>query len=206
MNTLGETIKRYREQKGMDAVALARECNISQGYVSMIESGDRNPSGKVLRKIAEVLDISIHDLTNLTNKLTNDDELYIDGDNTAVYSESKSILDEYQRNVDLDKDIAFYIVPDKRDKVFADIMIKSEKFTTYIEVKTKINHEAKDSLNARNVNNMLGASVEMALAELINENKESFFEKVDSYNYKQREILREQVELLKFLELSINKS
>lgn len=57
--TVGERIRRLREEKGMSQRDMARLTKgVSEGYVSKIETGDREPSIKALREIARVLDVN----------------------------------------------------------------------------------------------------------------------------------------------------
>lgn len=41
---------------------LAEKLNVTQGMISMIESGDRNPSLEVLVRLANVLGVTVDDL------------------------------------------------------------------------------------------------------------------------------------------------
>lgn len=50
-------LKAIRKSKGIRQSDLAQAANISQSLVVMIEQGDRKPSVKTAKKIAEVLDI-----------------------------------------------------------------------------------------------------------------------------------------------------
>ena len=61
--SLGERIKQRREEKGLAAVALARQAEVSKGYLSEIESGGATrPSGVVLFRIATALGTTVADL------------------------------------------------------------------------------------------------------------------------------------------------
>ena len=46
----------------MSSLTLALEANINKNYLSDLENGKRNPSLKVLRKIAIALDIDLSEL------------------------------------------------------------------------------------------------------------------------------------------------
>jgi len=60
---LGERIKKRRKERGLIAAELARQAEISKGYLSEIESGQASrPSGTVLFRIATALGTSIADL------------------------------------------------------------------------------------------------------------------------------------------------
>ncbi|HET8729231.1 MAG TPA: helix-turn-helix transcriptional regulator [Alphaproteobacteria bacterium] len=55
-------IKVWREHRGLTQQALADQVGISKPYLSQIETGKRNPTAKVLRPLAEVLQVDIDDL------------------------------------------------------------------------------------------------------------------------------------------------
>ncbi len=64
---LADRIKQRREEKNLSAAELARQANISKGYLSEIENvkGDKNaprPSGDVLYRLATVLGTTVADL------------------------------------------------------------------------------------------------------------------------------------------------
>ena len=59
---LGKRIAYLRKQKKMSSLTLALEANINKNYLSDLENGKRNPSLKVLRKIAIALDIDLSEL------------------------------------------------------------------------------------------------------------------------------------------------
>jgi transcriptional regulator with XRE-family HTH domain len=53
-------IKRLREGRGLTQVQLARKTGVSQGYLTMIETGARkNPSLPVLKRIAKALGVPV---------------------------------------------------------------------------------------------------------------------------------------------------
>ncbi|MHB0976161.1 MAG: helix-turn-helix domain-containing protein [Candidatus Aquicultorales bacterium] len=54
---LGELIKNLREERKLSKKKLAREALISDAYLIQIERGDRNPSEKVLRRLALALNV-----------------------------------------------------------------------------------------------------------------------------------------------------
>jgi XRE family transcriptional regulator, master regulator for biofilm formation len=60
---VGEALKRYREERGMTINELSHLAGISKSYISSIERGlQKNPSIKVLQKLADTLDISLSQL------------------------------------------------------------------------------------------------------------------------------------------------
>jgi transcriptional regulator with XRE-family HTH domain len=52
---LGKTIRILREACGMSLTDLARKTKISKPFLSLVESGKRNPSLIVIRRIAKAL-------------------------------------------------------------------------------------------------------------------------------------------------------
>lgn len=64
-NIIGERIKKYRLKAALTQEKLAREADISYTTLTKIESGViKNPSVKVVAKIAKVLKISLDDLVS----------------------------------------------------------------------------------------------------------------------------------------------
>jgi transcriptional regulator with XRE-family HTH domain len=53
--TLGSRIRKAREKKGLKQQDLAQRAGISMGFLSEIENDHRNPSGRVLLKLAGAL-------------------------------------------------------------------------------------------------------------------------------------------------------
>lgn len=62
---VGKRIKLLREQKNITQQDLAAKCNIEKSNFSRLESGGTNPTIYTLYKIAENLNVSVSELTNL---------------------------------------------------------------------------------------------------------------------------------------------
>lgn len=60
---LGMRIKYLRKRRGWSQEDLALEANINKNYLSDLERGMRNPTLKVMEKIAVALQIDISELT-----------------------------------------------------------------------------------------------------------------------------------------------
>lgn len=60
--SLGEKVKFYRKQRKLYQVELADIVGVSTGYIGAIEQGTRNPSLKLLKKLAKALKISPKEL------------------------------------------------------------------------------------------------------------------------------------------------
>ena len=59
---LGMRIKYLRSLKKWSQEDLALEANVNKNYLSDLERGERNPTIKVLEKIAKAFDISLSEL------------------------------------------------------------------------------------------------------------------------------------------------
>lgn len=62
---VGKRIKLLREQKIIPQQDLAAKCNIEKSNFSRLEAGGTNPTIYTLYKIAENLNVSVSELTNL---------------------------------------------------------------------------------------------------------------------------------------------
>lgn len=62
---LAKTIKKYRKIAGLTQQELADKVGITQKYVQYLESANRTPSLKILRKIISILKIDSPDLLTL---------------------------------------------------------------------------------------------------------------------------------------------
>lgn len=57
--SLGKRIRIYRKKAGLTQDMLAEKLGLSSKYIQYIENGNRNPSLKVIFKIAKILEIDI---------------------------------------------------------------------------------------------------------------------------------------------------
>lgn len=85
--TIGETISKVRKEKGLKQKDLAINCEISQTYLSQIESGTKTPSLEVLEKISEGLSIPFPILSFLSL-----DESLISEEKKTAYNAMKPII------------------------------------------------------------------------------------------------------------------
>ena len=54
---LGANVRRHRKLKGMSQEELSLEAGMKRSYVSDLERGTRNPSGRALGRLAQALGI-----------------------------------------------------------------------------------------------------------------------------------------------------
>lgn len=59
----GQAVARLREAKGLGQVDLAGKCGVHPSYMSLLESGTRQPSSSLALKIAKVLGVKFADIT-----------------------------------------------------------------------------------------------------------------------------------------------
>ena len=69
MITINE-LRKYREVANLSQDQLASAVGVTQRYIGFIEAGDRTPSLKVPKKIADVLNSTVDDIF-LPKKCTN---------------------------------------------------------------------------------------------------------------------------------------
>lgn len=59
---LGQNIKRLRARQGITQAQLAETCRISAGYLGLVESGKKFPSGRTLDAITHQLKAEVFEL------------------------------------------------------------------------------------------------------------------------------------------------
>ena len=59
---LGKNVRKYRGKLKMSQEKLALEANIERSYVSAIERGLRNPSVRIVSRLAKALKVKFSDL------------------------------------------------------------------------------------------------------------------------------------------------
>lgn len=103
--SIGENIRKFRKLRKMTLVQLEEKTGISNGSLSNIESGKRNPSISSLNKIANALNIGIDYLISpelMLNRINFMEEIFNEN------KSDKKISDLYERaknNLLTDKDI-----------------------------------------------------------------------------------------------------
>lgn len=66
MKHVGATVKKQRAAQAMTQRKLAHDAHVSQFYLGNIERGRANPSLGLLKRIADVLKISVSELFTLS--------------------------------------------------------------------------------------------------------------------------------------------
>lgn len=69
---LGQSIKKQRELLGLSQEKLADRCGFDRTYISMLERGKRNPSLLNLLRLADGLETSVSQLTEVYNGTESD--------------------------------------------------------------------------------------------------------------------------------------
>lgn len=64
---LGRAIRKQREALGLSQEKLADRCGFDRTYISMLERGKRNPSLLNLLRLADGLETSVSQLTEVFN-------------------------------------------------------------------------------------------------------------------------------------------
>ena len=85
----GETVRRLREERGMDRKTLAVEAGISYSYLSAIESGQRFPSDSRQTLLAQALGVSASELLAIANGAVKSDPSPMTV--SSVYNEAETV-------------------------------------------------------------------------------------------------------------------
>jgi len=130
-----------RKEKGLSASELARRSNISQPYLSQLETGENNnPTTNLLEKLAKGLNIDYFDLLARTEKLSKEDAEYrksIYEDSIKSKKELDELLEEYKEDLEEMKKDLFFLLTDYPDDIYyqKNTLTKDdkEKITKFIE-------------------------------------------------------------------------
>ena len=57
--TIGHAVKIVREKRSIGQQELAKELKISQGFLSLVEKGQRVPSFKMTKRLADALEVPV---------------------------------------------------------------------------------------------------------------------------------------------------
>jgi DNA-binding XRE family transcriptional regulator len=87
---VGSNIKRFRQEKKMNQLSLSCKINLSRTSLVNIEQGKQHPSLLLLSKIADSLDVTLHDLIPKSVESINRTEVAI---NTKKNTKEEKVLD-----------------------------------------------------------------------------------------------------------------
>lgn len=71
---LGNKIKNLREIEKISQEQLAKTLKINRNYLSRIETGKSEPTSSILKDLANIFNISIDSLLNISNNESTNDE------------------------------------------------------------------------------------------------------------------------------------
>lgn len=114
--SLGKTIKKIRDQKGMLQKLVAAELNIGTTNYNKLENGNREPSVKELQQLATLFGLTIDQILNFEGDLPK--EIVLEDKTT---SEQMRLIQELDEK---DKGIIFSMI---------DIMLTKKKFKDFFQ-------------------------------------------------------------------------
>ncbi|WKV08160.1 helix-turn-helix transcriptional regulator [Thermoanaerobacterium sp. CMT5567-10] len=119
--SIGEYIKKIREDRKLSINQLALYSNVSAAHISRIERGLREPSPEILKKISEVLDVPYEELMKIAGYLN--DNINIPEDYVKKYKVTKRDLMQYEDFIQHAG--AFFmndeVAEEDKEKLFRDI-------------------------------------------------------------------------------------
>jgi transcriptional regulator with XRE-family HTH domain len=62
--SFGDKLKAERKKNKLSSEALAKMCEVSRSYITLIENGQRSPGKKLIPKIAEALHLKTNIIIN----------------------------------------------------------------------------------------------------------------------------------------------
>ena len=103
---LGKRIRELRKAKGYSQESFARKSGIDRTYIASVEAGKRNISIDNIKKIADALNVTLHDLFDFTKSIHNTIMLTING-TTFLLESSVELTPELQDEIELIAKFAF---------------------------------------------------------------------------------------------------
>ena len=64
LETFGLHLRKLRQERKMSQIDLAYKGGFDRNYIGMLERGERNPSLKNIKRIAQALEITLVELVN----------------------------------------------------------------------------------------------------------------------------------------------
>lgn len=93
---IGDYIKELRNKRELKISKLAELSDVSQPYLSQIESGKRKPSLDIIRKLADALETDFYELAWIAGYYTSQEVEYVRQQKEFFNSMSTKELEEYQ--------------------------------------------------------------------------------------------------------------
>lgn len=110
METVGQRIRRIREEKGLGLRELGRRADISHSYLSQIENGNKKePKSYILRALAHELDVDYNELLDIA------------GYNAEWNYLEEAVIEKIKKVILLFTDEEGYFYPRLRESVFEAI-------------------------------------------------------------------------------------
>ena len=113
---LGKRIRELRKAKGYSQESFARKSEIDRTYIASVEAGKRNISIDNIKKIADALNVTLHDLFDFTKPIHNTILLTING-TTFLLESSVELTPELQDEIELIAKFAF----DEEESTLLDV-------------------------------------------------------------------------------------
>jgi len=98
MKTVGERIRRLREEKDWSQIELAKKANINNSVLSRIESNKRPIEDELLVKFAEIFNVTVDYLLCRTNN-RNEPSHLVTGTGDGSFSFDKDIPQEVREEI-----------------------------------------------------------------------------------------------------------
>ena len=93
---VGELIKKYRLEKGIKQIELAKRCNIAASTIRQYELGLRNPKAERLKQIADALNVPFFYLLGI--------ELELSKEQVLAGFTTEELLNEIKRRKTIEKE------------------------------------------------------------------------------------------------------
>lgn len=96
---LGSMISKIRKEQHISKVELSRRTGINIGHITHIEKGERHPSHKTLKNIANALNVPYQNLSHLYDKTISEEDLRCEMINHLSYNKVLAI-DSYSQFIE----------------------------------------------------------------------------------------------------------
>ena len=114
---LGKRIRELRKAKGYSQESFARKSGIDRTYIASLEAGKRNISIDNIKKIADALNVTLHDLFDFTKPIIHNTILLTINGTTFLLESSVELTPELQDEIELIAKFAF----DEEESTLLDV-------------------------------------------------------------------------------------